>query len=245
MDFGFPVEYPNEYPKDLLLKSTLLKHWAKTIDPSISIKKVKIVTIDLFPGPRIGLIEMDVTYSKNNVTSTEKIILSGGSVTIVPLIQCYETKQIMTMLVKQPRIAFGGLSYEFPAGMVDDSTDFELAAIREFEEECGFKVSRNDLIDVGKIIHNESATFYNYSQFFDEFISVYIVKKVMTQKEIKAIEGRNGGIDEDEQITQHIVPFDDVCFISQDGATLGSAYLVKYLIEANKINLNFEATSIT
>ena len=241
MDFGFPIEYPKEYPKDLLLRSSLLKHWVRTIDASISIQKLKINTIDIFPGPRVGFIECEVTYSKNNVTSIDRFILSGGSVSIVPLIKCVETNQIMTMLVKQPRIAFGGLPYEFPAGMVDDSTDYELAAIREFEEECGIKANKSDLIDVGKIIHDETPTFYTFPQFFDEFISVYVVKKVMTLKELKSIEGRNGGVDEDEQITQHFVPFDDICFISQDAATLGVAYLVKNLIETKKINLDFDS----
>ncbi|KAH0790640.1 hydrolase, NUDIX family protein [Histomonas meleagridis] len=240
MEFDFPIEYPKEYPKDLLLKSSLLKHWIRTIDPSITIQKLKLNTIDIFPGPRVGFIECEVTYSRNDIVSTEIFILSGGSVSIVPLIKCIETGQIMTMLVKQPRIAFGGLTYEFPAGLADDSTDYELTAIREFKEECGISINRSELIDVGQIVHNETPTFHTFPQFFDEFVATYVVKKAMTQKEIETIEGRNGGVDEDEQITQHFVPFDDICLFSQDAATLGICYLIKKLIETKKINLDFE-----
>jgi 8-oxo-dGTP pyrophosphatase MutT (NUDIX family) len=191
-------------------------------------------SLDVWPGPRIGFVELEVNYTANGIASSERIILSGGSVEVVPLIRCSGDGKLYTLLVEQPRIGCGKLTLEYPAGMADDSTDFRGVAIRELEEECGLRAAEDDLIDLGEL-YTPSARFALFPAMFDESMAVFLLKKNMTEEEIRAWDRRSGGVDEEEQIVTKVVEFKEVPLITSDATTIGITEVVLALIAAGKI----------
>ena len=222
----------DDSPKELLKKSSLIKNWEERIDESIKVTTLKVDTIDIFPGPRVGFLECDVSYINNSIKGNEHFLLAGGSVSIVLLIQCESLDYDLTLLVRQPRLGSGTLTYEFPAGMVDDSYDYKGVALRELEEECGITLKEEELIDINQITKKD---YYSYPSLIDESYHIFFGKIKMNEKQLNEIEGRNGGVDDEEQITQHFFKFEDVWKISTDSATISIFYIIQKLIKESKI----------
>ena len=229
------IHYPDNLSPQLISKSILMNTWSQQLDPEIQINSVNVISADIFPNNRIGFYEAEINYTSNSVNDKERIIMSGGSSSIVVLIRCLETNEIYTVLVKQPRIGSGKLQYEYPAGLTDDSTDFRLTAVRELEEECNIKANKEEIININKLLYENDVKFFTNAHLFYEATSVYLYVKSMTRAEINALEGSYGGVDEDEQITLHICKFDDVFLISQDPTTISITFLLKTLIKKRKI----------
>lgn len=231
------IKYPKDLSKDLISKSILLPMWSQQLDENIKINAVDIITADIFPGNRIGFFEANINYTSNSHNDTSRIMMSGGSASIVVLIRCTQTNEIHTVLVRQPRIGSGQLIYEYPAGLTDDSTDFRLTAVRELEEECGIIASVDEVININDLVYEKNLKFYTNAQMFYEEASVFLVVKKMSIEEIKAIEGRNGGVDEEEQITLHVSLFNDVINLTPDPATISITFLLQKLIKEGKITI--------
>lgn len=74
------------------------------------------------------------------------VFLRGDACVIVPLVRNTRTGEERFLMVEQRRIGHGGLSLEFPAGMLDRNVDDALGvAQRELEEETGLHVSDDQL----------------------------------------------------------------------------------------------------
>lgn len=229
------INYPKDLSKDLISKSILLPMWSQQLDDKININSVDIKTADIFPGNRIGFFEAEIDYTSNSHNDKKRIMMSGGSASIVVLIRCTDTDEIYTVLVKQPRIGSGQLIFEYPAGLTDDSTDFRLTAVRELDEECGIKAQVEEVININNLVFEKDTKFYTNAQIFYEETSVFLVVKKMTLDEIKSLEGRNGGVDEEEQITVHICLFNRVISLTPDPATISITFLLQKLIQNGKI----------
>ncbi|XP_056655426.1 ADP-sugar pyrophosphatase isoform X1 [Monodelphis domestica] len=70
--------------------------------------------------------------------TTRKEGLSADGVAIIPVLQRTLHYECI-VLVKQFRPPMGGYCLEFPAGLIDDNESPETAALRELEEETGYK----------------------------------------------------------------------------------------------------------
>ncbi|XP_043821183.1 ADP-sugar pyrophosphatase isoform X2 [Dromiciops gliroides] len=70
--------------------------------------------------------------------TTRKKGLSADGVAIIPVLQRTLHYECI-VLVKQFRPPMGGYCLEFPAGLIDDNESPETAALRELEEETGYK----------------------------------------------------------------------------------------------------------
>ena len=68
----------------------------------------------------------------------------ADAVVIVPVLRSTKNKKLDTILVKQYRPPLGRNTLEFPAGLIDDGETAEHAAIRELQEETGFKGTINE-----------------------------------------------------------------------------------------------------
>ncbi|OHT04299.1 hypothetical protein TRFO_28239 [Tritrichomonas foetus] len=266
-NFPFSIEYPKNFPYELFSKSSTIAKWADSIDPSIHVLKLRIMSVDVFPGPKIGFIEAEATYIEfiddNIETKNQKeykisrFLISNGSSMILPIIKCKETGEIFTILVRQPRIGCGKLMYEFPSGMIEPGSNFKAAALQEFLEECNIKVDESDLVDLGKLFYDDtskdlsstinniktskqnSCIFATNHYITADSTSFFAIRMKMSQTEISHIEGKCGGADPDEQITQHIIKLRDVCFVSNDVSTLALASVAYQLIKSGKMNFDF------
>ncbi|MBZ0198769.1 MAG: NUDIX hydrolase [Ignavibacteriaceae bacterium] len=89
----------------------------------------------LFRGKVFDLKVDEITYDSGNKGIREVAIHSGGSV-VVPV-----TNEGKIVLVKQYRYPFLKYMLEMPAGKLEKGEDPYLCAVRELEEETGYKAA--------------------------------------------------------------------------------------------------------
>ncbi|HDU1457453.1 TPA: NUDIX hydrolase [Staphylococcus pseudintermedius] len=122
----------------------------------------------------------------NNETAYREVVKHNGAVAI-----CALTPDQQVILVKQYRKALEQELLEIPAGKLEPGEDRESAAMRELEEETGYKAKKLTLI--GEV--------YGTPGFSNEKISVYFADNL--------VEGKVN-LDEDEFIEKVLYSLDDV-----------------------------------
>ena len=108
-----------------------------------------------------------------------------------------QTKEDKLIFVEQYRVPVGGKVIEFPAGLVDDFPDqpeesFEKAAIRELEEETGYRAEKMIYLADGPAACGTSTDI------------IYLYQAINIEK-VSA-----GGGDETESIVVHEIPLGEV-----------------------------------
>ncbi|EIQ3992002.1 NUDIX hydrolase [Staphylococcus pseudintermedius] len=122
----------------------------------------------------------------NNETAYREVVEHNGAVAI-----CALTPDQQVILVKQYRKALEQELLEIPAGKLEPGEDRESAAMRELEEETGYKAKKLTLI--GEV--------YGTPGFSNEKISVYFADNL--------VEGKVN-LDEDEFVEKVLYSLDDV-----------------------------------
>ncbi|EJG0136451.1 NUDIX hydrolase [Staphylococcus pseudintermedius] len=122
----------------------------------------------------------------NNETAYREVVKHNGAVAI-----CALTPDQQVILVKQYRKALERELLEIPAGKLEPGEDRESAAMRELEEETGYKAKKLTLI--GEV--------YGTPGFSNEKISVYFADNL--------VEGKVN-LDEDEFVEKVLYSLDDV-----------------------------------
>ncbi|HAR6047340.1 TPA: NUDIX hydrolase [Staphylococcus pseudintermedius] len=122
----------------------------------------------------------------NNETAYREVVKHNGAVAI-----CALTPDQQVILVKQYRKALEQELLEIPAGKLEPGEDRESAAMRELEEETGYKAKKLTLI--GEV--------YGTPGFSNEKISVYFADNL--------VEGKVH-LDEDEFVEKVLYSLDDV-----------------------------------
>ncbi|ELJ9333337.1 NUDIX hydrolase [Staphylococcus pseudintermedius] len=122
----------------------------------------------------------------NNETAYREVVKHNGAVAI-----CALTADQQVILVKQYRKALEQELLEIPAGKLEPGEDRESAAMRELEEETGYKAKKLTLI--GEV--------YGTPGFSNEKISVYFADNL--------VEGKVN-LDEDEFVEKVLYSLDDV-----------------------------------
>ncbi|GAB0324717.1 NUDIX hydrolase [Staphylococcus pseudintermedius] len=122
----------------------------------------------------------------NNETAYREVVKHNGAVAI-----CALTPDQQVILVKQYRKALEQELLEIPAGKLEPGEDRESAAMRELEEETGYKAKKLTLI--GEV--------YGTPGFSNEKISVYFADNL--------VEGKVN-LDEDEFVEKVLYSLDDV-----------------------------------
>ncbi|MEH7954394.1 NUDIX hydrolase [Staphylococcus pseudintermedius] len=122
----------------------------------------------------------------NNETAYREVVKHNGAVAI-----CALTPDQQVILVKQYRKALEQELLEIPAGKLEPGEDRESAAMRELEEETGYKAKKLTLI--GEV--------YGTPGFSNEKISVYFADNLVEGK-VK--------LDEDEFVEKVLYSLDDV-----------------------------------
>ncbi|EHT3661317.1 NUDIX hydrolase [Staphylococcus pseudintermedius] len=122
----------------------------------------------------------------NNETAYREVVKHNGAVAI-----CALTPDQQVILVKQYRKALEQELIEIPAGKLEPGEDRESAAMRELEEETGYKAKKLTLI--GEV--------YGTPGFSNEKISVYFADNL--------VEGKVN-LDEDEFVEKVLYSLDDV-----------------------------------
>ncbi len=82
---------------------------------------------------KILKLELDKVICNDNITSYREIIRHNGGSSVLCI------KENKVLLIKQYRYAYNEIIYELPAGKLEINEDPQEAAIRELEEETGYK----------------------------------------------------------------------------------------------------------
>ena len=196
---GMWFEYPKYMNESLIRNFQPLVEWQKNITRGLLaqgaiIEAVSICDTYMF-GPRIGFMLMDVTIYMNGVKLPGAVLLRGKSVAVLLWYREWVTKDVYVILVHQPRVATGGMTWEVPAGMVDGDGDLKGQMFKELEEETGLALNINDL-------SHAVETPYTSSGLLDETLELYSMQ--VSPDVMKDVVGdqTRGNKEEGEMITK-------------------------------------------
>jgi hypothetical protein len=192
------------------------KKWKKNINK----KKIKLIKIkkisEIYRSDsdfNISTIDCDIVIKNKNI---KRIVqLEGDSVVIVPVLKLKNKKKLMTILVKQFRLAVGSETLEFPSGSVNNNL-YKNQALKEIFEETGLKIKKNNLIKL-----NNKPIFMLPSNNFARVNFYYFIKKIDLNW-IKRNNNKKTGIkNEGELITTKIVTFNSLKFTQSASVIVG------------------------
>ena len=176
----------------------------------MDMREKKISGEVLFDG-RVVRLEKDKVLCPNGHESYREVVRHNGGAAILCV-----TPDDKVLLIKQFRYAYDEVIYEIPAGKLEKGEDPYEAALREFEEETGFKAF--NLESLGNI--------YPTCGYSSEKIYLYLAKDYVKTKT---------NLDDDEVIVTEYVPLSRVkeMIISneiKDAKTICAitTYLLKY-----------------
>ena len=122
----------------------------------------------IYKGKIIDLSVETVTLP-NGATADLEIITHPGAAAVVPM-----KDDRTVVMIRQYRHAVGSFIYEIPAGKLHPGEDPRDCAVREMEEETGYKVSRLEPI----------LSFFTTPGFTNEIIHIFVGRELSpgTQK---------------------------------------------------------------
>ena len=172
----------------------------------------KQIKSNLIYNGKVVKLYVDEVKCPNNNLSKREIIKHNGGVCVLAII---DNKVI---LEKQYRYAYDEVLYELPAGKLEENENPYDAAIREFEEETGYKA--NTLIDYGKM--------YPTCGYSNEIIHMYVAKDIVKTKR---------HLDEDEFIEIEYIELDKVIDMINKGVIKDAktiCLISKYILANHK-----------
>jgi hypothetical protein len=205
---GMWFEYPVHMDETPIRNFQPLIEWQKNIKGGLLaqgaiMEKVSIRDAYMF-GPRIGFMLMDVTIYMNGVKLPGAVLLRGKSVAILLWYREWATKDVHVILVHQPRVATGGMTWEVPAGMADGNGDLKGQMFNELKEETGLALNINDLS------HHAFEAPYTSSGLLDETLELYSMQVSPDVMKGLASDQTRGNKEEGEMITKvRAVPLTD------------------------------------
>ena len=130
-------------------------------------------------------------------------LLRGSACVVVPVCRNLDSGEKRFLMIRQRRIGHGGLSLEFPAGMLDgDVHDPVETAARELEEETGVKVEPSQMKSLW------IRDLFSSPGLSDESVYFYYVEIDLKEAAWKALEGGAAGhAHEGEYITTTLKTF--------------------------------------
>lgn len=87
-----------------------------------------------YKGKRIVVEELHYKNPRNNDIIYREHVLAGNAAIVIP-----ETENGNFIMIKEPRTPIGLTVLAFPAGMIEEGETEEEGAIRELEEETGYR----------------------------------------------------------------------------------------------------------
>lgn len=131
------------------------------------------------------------------------LFLKGEVVTVLVCLIDRESREKYLLLVRQRRIAEGALTYEHPAGMVDNTQTPAEVAVKEIFEETGITVRESQL----RPVLNRRRLFPSTGT-SDECMYLFFTELILSRPEILSLSDRKTGID-GEHITTVVLPFEE------------------------------------
>lgn len=123
--------------------------------------KEEILDTDyLYRGAILNL-RKDKVRLYNNQKTYREVVEHDGGIAVIPV-----TKEGKILMVKQYRIAVDEIILELPAGKLEDNEDVKKCAVRELEEETGYRANK-----IKKLFH-----FYTTPGYSSEKLHLFIAE---------------------------------------------------------------------
>ncbi|WP_196493698.1 NUDIX hydrolase [Ornithinibacillus caprae] len=126
-----------------------------------------IHTEQIFNGKVVNL-QVDEVRLPNGKTSKRELIKHPGAVAVIPI-----TKDNKIVFVEQYRKPLEKSLIEIPAGKLEPGEKPEKTALRELEEETGYRSNQLDFV----------SSFYTSPGFADELMYIFITKEIEKVKD--------------------------------------------------------------
>jgi len=162
----------------------------------------------VFSG-KILHVRLDRVLLPNGQESTREVVDHPGAVALVPV-----TDDGRVILVRQYRYPVEEILLEIPAGKLDSGETPEECAVRELEEETGFRAGKLEKL----------TSFYSAPGFTNEILHIYLAR------ELKEVEQK---LDGDEFLTVEFYTAEDIKELRasnkiKDGKTMLGLLLAGY-----------------
>lgn len=172
----------------------------------MNFKEEKLSSRVIYDG-KILKLEVDKVRLPDGSESVRECVRHSGGAAVLFIV---ENK---VALVKQYRYLYGKEIYEIPAGKMEEDEDPAVAAMRECEEETGYRAKVKHLVDI-----------YPSPGYTDEIIHVYLAE---------CVEFFGQHTDEGEFLTCEFVPLEKVINMIESGEICDAktvAAIYKYLL---------------
>lgn len=202
-----------------LSTSGSFQQWLKRIKPESGIQSIAVewVARGVNGEPRFALLVVHF-LDRNGTHRPTTVFFRPDAVGIIVVVHNSETSALFAALVNQLRVPAGGILMETPAGTIEEDNDPVATAIREIEEETGFKVQPENLIDLGSYYLSPGAC--------PEKMFFYACEFSLTSAEIEKLQGKSTGLEEEgEDIRLEIVPLFDLPNRVQDAKSVLAYYM--------------------
>jgi len=225
----------SEHQLDLAITSVPFRNWISKLEAQsehFTLHNAIVQSVDLF-GSRIGFVKLKSEVTDKDGDPVPGIVfLRGGSVAVLVVLQCAETGKQHCLQVRLNSVpAVLPMNMTLPAGMLDGSGDFVGAMAREMEEETGIKCESTDLVDMTAMAYGDKFEgMYPSVGGSDEFIRLFLYKRIMPADQIKELNGKLAGKKKEmEKIALCLVPLDDLWKMSSDAKALSALFLYEKL----------------
>ena len=174
---------------DALQSAPKMINWLSKLDlTQIEVRSITITDIDWFaakPDPKkLGFVKVSVDATDK--TTCKKILskivfIRGDAVAILIVVKVKSARGRITehvLLCEQMRLPTGGRRREICAGMMDSEGNIASVALKEIEEETGFKIQNvSELISLGSMYPSQGGC--------DEEIHLYAWTTMITEQEFE------------------------------------------------------------
>lgn len=116
----------------------------------------------LYRGEFVGLSMLNCCFPDGVERDQVRISLPPVVAVVALLGSTAEDGQVRVVLIEQLRPAVGGKMYEIPAGHIDDGESPSEAALRELEEETGYRAGRMEPLGVRYTIPGVSGQLMHF-----------------------------------------------------------------------------------
>lgn len=226
----------------MVVKCRPFQDWVQKVeaDPILFIKEIVVQSVDMF-GPRVGFVKfrssavIDVGGSDGFIPVPGVVFMRGGAIGVLLILEC--DGEEFTVLTRQARVPIGSHDFpEIPAGMLDGNGNFKGVAAQEIAEECDIQLHESELIDMTQMVWARFDGMYPSAGGCDEFIRLFVVRRVVDIQYMAALEGRLTGLfEEGERITLELVRLSEVWQRTPDCKALSALALYERLVKAGKI----------
>lgn len=160
---------------------------------------------EVYKGKRIAVEQLLYFNEKEQKEIYREHVLAGDAIAILAITENQEV-----IMVQEPRTPIGKVILGLPAGMIEPGEKVEEGAIRELEEETGYRANSMKKI----------REFYPSVGYSNEKLTIYLAKNLVKTKR---------HLDETEDITVCLIPLEEVKQMLEDNEIITASATIALL----------------